>query len=700
MNIFPSPLLTRSISLKSSGPGDDPAKRALESEWIITNGIGGYASGTIAGISSRRFHGWLIAALPAPHGRTMMVNQLEEFLTVGEERHTLVAEDLVRATHQHIVSPTLVNFRLEDGLPVWTYRSESFELEKRVCMVHRQNTTYILYTLIRGNGARLELRPSIDIRPHGGALAGPKIADYRFTATANGYEASCQPDIPPLLFSYAGKDSTFHLSPQEIESLRYSEEQSRGYDWQGSLWTPGTFSANMDRGESISVCVSAENWEHVAALTVDRAFATEIERRHRLLKIAPEQARIGMAGELVLAADQFLIVPVGRVADTVRAQAVGEEVRAVIAGYHWFTDWGRDTMISLEGLTLATGHQREAEFILRCFADYIRHGLIPNLFPEGTTSGLYHTADATLWFFHAIDRFVQITGNREILQHLVPKMMEVAEWHIRGTDFGIKVDPGDGLLCQGAPGYQLTWMDAKVGDWVVTPRRGKAVEINALWYNALCLLSSWTEELGHSDHSHQRYREYADRARRSFAEKFWYAQGRYLYDVVDAEPGTDAVVDGRDRTCRPNQLFAISLKHPILAKEHWPDVVEKVQTELLTPVGLRSQSPDSPGYVSRYFDDLRSRDARYHQGTVWAWLIGPFVDAWLKVHPGDFGKAACFLKGFESHLSEAGIGTISEVFDAEPPHTPRGCISQAWSVAEVLRIALLLNQNSPAVCCR
>ena len=624
-----------------------------------------------------------------------MANQFEEFLTIDGKRHTLVAEDLVRATHQHLVSPTLVNFRLEDGLPVWTYSTDSFEVEKRACMVHRQNTTYILYTLIRGNSACLELRLSIDIRPHEGALAGPRISDYRFTATANGYEVSCKPDIPPLLFSYVGKDSAFHFSPQKIESLRYSEEQSRGYDWQGNLWTPGTFSAKLDRGESISVCISAENWEHVAALTIDQAFATEIERRHRLLKCAPEQARNGMAGELVLAADQFLIVPVGRVAETVRAQAIGEEVRTVIAGYYWFTDWGRDTMISLEGLTLDTGRQREAEYILRCFAQYIQRGLIPNLFPEGNTSGLYHTADATLWFFHAIDRYVEITGNRELLQFLVPKMIEVAEWHIRGTDFGIKVDPADGLLSQGSPGYQLTWMDAKVGDWVVTPRRGKAVEINALWYNALCLLSSWTEELGLSEQT-KSYREYADHARRSFAQKFWYAEGKYLYDVIDAEPGTNTVVNGYDHTCRPNQVFAISLKNPILAKERWPDVLEKVQKELLTPVGLRSQSPDSPGYVSRYFGDLRSRDASYHQGTVWAWLIGPFIDAWLKVHPGEFEQAACFLESFDKHLSEAGIGTISEVFDAEPPHTPRGCISQAWSVAEVLRVALRLNRNSPA----
>jgi predicted glycogen debranching enzyme len=683
--------LSRIIPLEPNG-AKDRDKRSLESEWIITNGIGGYASGTLAGINTRRFHGWLIAALPAPHGRTMMLNQLEELLTVCGKRHMLVAEDLASATQQDTVSDELVEFRLEDGLPVWTYRCESFELEKRACLGYRQNTVYIRYTLIRGENASLELRPSIDIRPHEGILAGPNVANYRLTASAYGYEISCTPEIPPLLLAYGGEGAEFHLSRQEIHSLQYREEQNRGYDWEGNLWSPGYFSANLSQDQTISLCASAENWERVAALTIDQAFRAERLRRRRLLQAAPEEARSGIAGELVLAADQFLIVPVGRVADTVRAQAVGEEIRTVIAGYHWFTDWGRDTMISLEGLTLATGRYREAEFILRSFAEYIHHGLIPNLFPEGNTSGLYHTADATLWFFHAIDRFIETTGDREMLKFFVPKMIDVAEWHLQGTDFGIHVDPTDGLLSQGAPGYQLTWMDAKVRDWVVTPRRGKAVEINALWYNALCLLSSWTRELGDDAHS-QQYQAHADRARESFAKKFWYQEGNYLYDVIEAEPGAASVIDGNDHSCRPNQLLAISLKNSILDEAHWPQVLERTQAELLTPVGLRSLAPGSPGYVGRYFGDLSTRDGGYHQGTVWAWLIGPFVDAWLKVHPEQFDQASSFLEGFSRHLSAGGIGMVSEVFDAEQPYTPRACISQAWSVAEVLRLTLLLNER-------
>jgi len=689
-----SPRLTRSIDFAAL-PVGERSRRALESEWIVTNGIGGYASGTLAGINSRRFHGWLIAALPAPHGRTMMLNQLEESLTTGGARHSLVAEDLPKTTQQNLVSPTLVEFRLEDGLPVWRYCCSSFELEKRVCMIYRQNTTFVQYTLLRGpnasSGACLELKPSLDIRPHEGSLAGPDVAHYRLTATSKGYEISCGRNMPVLLLAHAGRDAAFHLSPGELGGLEYREEADRGYDWKGSLWTPGTFSATLVEGESVSLCASSESWERVEALPVARAFAIEGERRRHLLQAAPEGAREGVAGELVLAADQFLIVPVGRAADTVRAGALGEEIRTVIAGYYWFTDWGRDTMISLEGLTLATGRHREAGFILRSFADHIDYGLIPNMFPEAKSSGLYHTADATLWFFHAIERYVEVTGDRDILRSLVSKMAGVADAHLRGTSFGISVDPADGLLRQGEAGYQLTWMDAKVGDWVVTPRRGKAVEINALWYNALCLLAGWLEQLGQHEES-SRYSKHAEQARASFVQKFWYAEGKYLYDVIEAEPGTGSVVDGNDHTCRPNQMLAISLKHPILDQAHWQSVMDKVRTELLTPVGLRSQAPGSPNYRERYFGDLKARDAAYHQGTSWAWLIGPFVDGWLKAYPGDLQTAFSFLAGFDEHLSRAGIGTVSEVFDAEAPFTPRGCIAQAWSVAEVLRLRLLLHK--------
>jgi predicted glycogen debranching enzyme len=334
-------------------------------------------------------------------------------------------------------------------------------------------------------------------------------------------------------------------------------------------------------------------------------------------------------------------------------------------------------MISLEGLTLTTGRHVEAGYILRTFGHYVRDGLIPNLFPEGEQEGLYHTADATLWFFHAIDRYLDHTGDRATLRLLLPTLIDIVEHHLRGTRFGIGVDPKDDLLRQGEEGYQLTWMDAKVGDWVVTPRRGKAVELNALWYNALRLMVRWVgEERG--EEAARSFAEHAERTCEAFNRRFWYEQGGYLYDVIDGEQGDDP-------SFRPNQVFSVSLPHPVLDRSRWASVVKAVHDRLLTPVGLRSLAPGHPNYKDTYYGDLRSRDAAYHQGTVWAWLIGPFVDAWLKVHPEDRAGARRLLDGLSEHLGDACVGSISEIFDAEPPFTPRGCVAPAWSVAEVLR---------------
>jgi predicted glycogen debranching enzyme len=335
-------------------------------------------------------------------------------------------------------------------------------------------------------------------------------------------------------------------------------------------------------------------------------------------------------------------------------------------------------MIGLEGLALVTGRHAEAGYILRTFAQHVRDGLIPNLFPEKDQEGLYHTADATLWFFHALGRYLGATNDRATLRQLLPKLRDVVDHHVRGTRFGIGVDPADGLLRQGAEGYQLTWMDAKVGDWVVTPRRGKAVEINALWYNALQLLETWVreEEDGAGADALARH---AERCRESFNRRFWFEPGGYLYDALDGPDGTN------DPALRPNQVFAIALDHPVLDRSRWEPVLNVMREKLLTPVGLRSLAPGHPDYKPKYFGDLRARDAAYHQGTVWGWLIGPFVDAWAKAHPDDRAGSSALLDGFRRHVGEACVGSISEVFDAEPPYTPRGCIAQAWSVAEVLR---------------
>jgi predicted glycogen debranching enzyme len=677
-------------------PPEPLPDRLLTREWLIANGRGGYASGTLAGVPTRRYHGLLVSAEPAPLGRTLMLGPVEEVLRLpdgtlvrlgGEQR---AGEAPSASGSQH-----LREFRLEWGLPVWSYDVGDFRLEKRVFLAHLQNTVYVAYRLTAGEGiVRLELHPKVNFRPHDAPVSTPLGSSYKLTACEDRYElCSPWPNLPALRLCLDGQNPTFTVAPRTIHDVYYRVEDRRGYESVGDLWTPGFFGANLSLGEdAAALAASTEPWEVVRALRWDDALQAELERRKRLIAAADPSARSGTGAELVLAADAFVVTP-NRSEDAVRANAAGEEARSVIAGYPWFTDWGRDTMISLEGLVLVTGRHLEAGYILRTFARYVRDGLIPNLFPEGDREGLYHTADATLWYFHALHRYVEATGDLETLRLLVPILLDVVDHHLRGTRFGIGVDPEDGLLRQGAEGYQLTWMDAKVDDWVVTPRRGKAVEINALWYNALKLLEGWAREHGGpaGPQSAHNLALHAQRCRDSFNRRFWYAEGGYLYDVVDGavdgQPGDDAA-------CRPNQVFAIALDHPVLDRERWEPVLRAVADRLLTPVGLRSLAPDHPDYKPTYDGDLRARDAAYHQGTIWAWLIGPFVDAWLRVHPGDPSRARTFLEGFVPHLGEACLGSISEVFDAEPPYTPRGCVAQAWSVAEVLRCWAL---TSPAL---
>lgn len=656
-------------------PESDPH---LSEEWLVTNGLGGYASGTVSGAITRRYHGLLIAALPNPLGRMMMLNGLSERLRLPDRRAVYTgAEELAGATPESTLP--LSAFSLETGLPVWRYEVEGFVLEKRLLMPYRQNTVHISYRLLSGSGKlRIGLRPAIHFRSHDAPVSAPNAHSYTLTVCDDQFEITSGKDLPALRLVVFGRGAAFTFDRKETGSIPYRTEQNRGYEWQGSLWSPGYFRVDLEQGDQITLVASTEGWDTVNTLTPNAAFRAEVERLKLLLAAAPPQAQTGTGAELVLAADQFIITPVGRVEDAARARASGSETRTVIAGYHWFTDWGRDTMISLEGLTLVTGRVNEAAWILRTFAIYVRDGLIPNMFPEGEKEGLYHTADATLWFFHAIHRYIRKTGDRMTLRVILPKLVEVIDKHMQGTLFGIAMDPSDALLKQGQQGYQLTWMDAKVDDWVVTPRRGKAVEINALWYNALCLMEQWLRE--EQDEARAKLMgETAARVRESFNRRFWFEAGGYLYDVVDAESG------GNDDACRPNQVMAISLDHAVLDESRWKNVMDVVTERLLTPVGLRSLAPGHPDYKAKYYGDLRSRDAAYHQGTVWAWLIGPYIDAYLRLHPEEPSAARKFLEGFIPHLDEACIGSISEVFDAEAPYTPRGCIAQSWSVAEVLR---------------
>ena len=482
----------------------------------------------------------------------------------------------------------------------------------------------------------------------------------------------CQ-GVAPLKLCLRPHAGVFVADASIRHGISYRVDRDRGSLHVEDLESPGYFTVQLSQERPVSFVASMEPWENLQ-YEADVIFAAERERLQKLISHASRAPADRLETLLSLAADQFIVFPGSRMEEHAMAQASGDEARTVIAGYYWFTDWGRDTMISLEGLTLCTGRHREGRAILRTFARYIRDGLIPNLFPEGERTGLYHTADATLWFFHALDRYYEVTGDRDTLMVLYPALKQIVEHHMKGTSFGIGVDARDGLLNAGASGYALTWMDAKVEGWVVTPRRGKPVEIQGLWYNAVRLMGQWADDLGERT---DRWDELAERVKESFNRRFWYAPGGYLFDVIDGECGDDP-------SLRPNQIFAMSLRYPVLEQERWSSALATVRDKLLTPFGLRTLAPGHRDYKAMYFGDLRARDAAYHQGTVWAWLIGHFIDASMKA---GIPRADCrrMLSAFEGHLADDGIGTISEIFDADPPYAPRGCIAQAWSVAEVLR---------------
>lgn len=704
----------------------------LDREWLVTNGLGGYASGTVAGAGTRRYHGYLIASLPAPLGRLLTLARMGETLRLADGSEVRLEGEERAGSVRFDGTEHLVEFRLECGLPVWRYQVGDTVLEKRVFMPYERNAVLLMYHRIAGNAPiRLDLRPYVHFRGHEEAVDTPLPRPFTLTVREECFKiAPSDPRLPPLELQLRGEDPEFVLRQAVVKELLYRIEAHRGYTPRGDLWTPGEFSVSLPTGATVALVagVSGDGSEATTDLDPEAAHQRELERRDALLgllgvgvrgcrsvyverppdppptrereatrtdreKPSPggavrgdgrgveEPLELALA-ELALSADQFLVSPGWRSGEGWGARS--EESRSVVAGYHWFSDWGRDTMIALEGLTLVTGRHEEARRILRDFARHVRDGLIPNLFPEREDEGVYHTADATLWMFHALERYQAYTDDRQTVHVLLPVLQEVIARHLEGTRFGIGVDPADGLLRQGAAGFQLTWMDAKVDDWVVTPRRGKAVEINALWYNALRLLEGWLKAEGREDEATE-LRRHAERAHASFQERFWYPEGTHLYDVVDGESGDDPA-------CRPNQLLALSLRHPILARERWEAVLEAVRKRLLTPYGLRTLAPDHPDYRAEYFGDLRARDAAYHQGTVWPWLMGPFLDGWRRVHPEEEGRARDFLAPLLAHLDEAGLGTISEIFDAEPPHTPRGCIAQAWSVAETLRC---LARSSP-----
>ena len=652
----------------------DPSQ-LLEREWLVTNGVGGYASGSILGIATRRYHGVFVPDLPG-RGRTMIVPRLDETVDRGTHRVLLSGAEYANGRLDCDGIRWLRDFRREWQTPVWIFDVEGSVLEKRIVAPHGQNTIYVQFVLLSGPPMRLHLRPFVTCRMHDAALSSAPVGPFPVTVKSGQYEIMLPDGTPPLKLCLRPPCGVFVTDDLVSASVSYRVDRDRGSDHIEDLFSPGYFALELHAGESVAMVASVEPWDQLE-FDCDAILRAERQRLEKLTGLLPSRQQDGFMQSLQLAADQFIILPGARPQEQVLAQASGDEARTVIAGYHWFGDWGRDTMISLEGLTLCTGRHQEARAILKTFARYIRDGLIPNLFPEGARKGLYHTVDATLWYFHALDRYVSTTEDRDTLMMLYPLLKDVVHRHRVGTHFNIGVDRQDGLLQAGAPGYQLTWMDAKVEDWVVTPRRGKPVEVQGLWYNALRLMAHWAEQLGERP---DRWLDMAEQAEKSFHRRYWFAPGGYLYDVVDGDRGDD-------RSLRPNQIFALSLRFPVLRQERWQSVIHAVRDHLLTPFGLRSLSSDHPDYKPTYSGDLRARDAAYHQGTVWAWLIGHYIDAYLRAY-GDKAKAHGLLTAFRSHLTDAGIGTISEIFDAEPPYRPRGCISQAWSVAEVLRAYL------------
>ncbi|HWL62169.1 MAG TPA: amylo-alpha-1,6-glucosidase [Steroidobacteraceae bacterium] len=655
------------ITLPAAGDGAAWRNR----EWIVTNGLGGYASGTLAGVCTRRYHGMFVPNLARPRGRHVLVSRLDEEVSYGEQTWRLGGSDREGQALAGCSAPLLRSFSMDGNIACWVYQCGAVTLERQLVMPHQRNTSCLRYVITGGPAAQLRVRPFMAFRRQDAPLQRPGYGRFGLGLTEEG---SCRIILEDselwLAMCLLPGRAAFIAEPLEQSDAWLWREDLRGYEGREACVSPGYYQWLAQPGSPQMLVFTTEETHPGADPT--RFFEEERSRAASLVELAGAQEDPVLA-RLAIAADQFLILPESRLEESAGAASHGHVLRTVVAGYYWFLDWGRDTMISMEGLMLATGRHMEARATLLTFSRYVRDGLLPNLFPEGAREGVYHTVDATLWYFHAISRYLQATGDRGLLDELMPTLRDIMHHHVQGTRFGIVMDPDDGLLRASAPHNALTWMDAHMGEWIVTPRRGKPVEIQALWYNALRLMQQW-ESTGQACEAHARR---ASQARRSFNEKFWNPACNCLFDVVDGE-------EGRDARLRPNQLFAIALDHPVLERTHWAAVLDAVGAELLTPVGLRTLARTDAAYSSNYHGNLRSRDAAYHQGTVWPWLLGAYIDAWLKVH-GDAAGARALLEEFPRHLHVAGLGSISEVFDGDPPHTPHGCVAQAWSVAEVLR---------------
>lgn len=631
-------------------------QKATELEWLQANGLGGWAGSSLTGTNTRRYHGLLVAATVPPAERMAMVSKLDETVLVNEERFELGA-NLYRGDVIHPNGYKYLQLFSQSLFPVWKYEAAGVLLQKTITMVHGENTTLVIYEVLDSPGRfKLVLQPFLSVRDYHGMMHANDVINKTAIFDKGIFNIKAYNGTPDIFIKVPGSD--YNSQPDWFLHFNYPIERYRGLDFEEDLFTPGYFTVSLEKGDRLGIIISTENPADKDALLL---LEIERERKKSLLAGIPADETLQ---QLVLAADQFIVKR-------------GTDLKTVIAGYHWFTDWGRDTMISLPGLTLSTGRFEDAKKILTAFANSVSMGMLPNRFQDNGEAPEYNNVDGTLWYFIAVYKYWKTSGDTQfVLNTILPVLKEIIDWHFRGTRYNIHV-ADDGLLYAGETGQQLTWMDARIGTWVVTPRIGKPVEIQALWYNALMIFSELLE-LNDQQKDALLVKGSADKAKESFTQLFWNKECNYLFDVIDEKGVPDA-------SLRPNQLFAISLPYEIIEAEKAKAVFSIVKEKLYTAVGLRSLSQEDLHYIPIYGGDAWHRDSAYHEGTVWSWLLGAYVDAMVKLNK-DRTEIMDVINAFRYHLTEGCIGTVSEIFDAEAPHHPRGCVAQAWGVAEVFRV--------------
>jgi len=641
-------------------------EQACRREWLVSNALGGYACGTVGGIHTRRYHGWLIASLAPPVKRTLVLAKVEVSLEYLGRLWPLGANEFAGGALDPQGFRHLESFEVAHGIPCWHYAIADALIEQRLYMDPQAQTSYLTLEVLRASAPlRAFLKPLVTHRDHHAHGRGAHPVEMR----AGPGELAVRIAEAPCRLELRLEGARFAPLGEWYWNFFHREEFARGLDALEDLYAPGTFERALEVGEPLVLSASIEERPARPAAQVRAELeARSAERRAALPAGAPAYIET-----LATASDTF-----------VARRGASAEAGTLIAGFPWFADWSRDTMIALPGLATALGRHDLARSVLRTYAGALADGLLPNRFPEDGGAPEYHTADATLWFFQALGAHLEATRDAELARELAPLLIDIVRTHLGGTHFGIRIDPEDGLLRAGERGRQLTWMDAKHGEEVFTPRIGKPVEINALWLGALELTAQIAKGL--RQRAEERLcRDTLERARAGF-QRFWNESAQALYDVldVDAERRADARV-------RPNQIFAVSLPGMPLTPGQQRAIVERCARELLTSYGLRSLSPADPEYRGHYRGNAWERDAAYHQGTVWSWLLGPFALAHHRVF-GDAGRAQALLSPIAQHLLDAGIGQVSEIFEGDAPHEPRGCIAQAWSVAEILRAWIVLER--------